>query len=117
MPADIENPLWRRTAWWIQLDDFLKEKGCKPRNLDEFVEWSQKQQADGLALAVRTCKSRFPKCGGVIIWMGHDAFPCTANTSVLNFNGEPNPPRLKSQKFSGKNNRTCLDTDGKTSYN
>ncbi|MFA6291657.1 MAG: glycoside hydrolase family 2 TIM barrel-domain containing protein, partial [Victivallales bacterium] len=82
MPANLDNPLWRRTAWWIQWDDFLKEKGCKPRNLDEFVQWSQKRQADGLALAVRTCKSRFPKCGGVILWMGHDAFPCTANTSI-----------------------------------
>jgi beta-mannosidase len=91
MPANLDNPLWRRTAWWIQWDDFLKDKGCEPRNLEEFVEWSQERQAEGLAIAVRTCKGRFPKCGGIIIWMGHDCFPCTANTAIIDFNGEPKP--------------------------
>ncbi|MFZ2655164.1 MAG: hypothetical protein WAX69_09600, partial [Victivallales bacterium] len=91
LPANLDNPLWRRTAWWIQWEDFLKEAGREPRNLEEFVEWSRKRQAVGLALAVRTCKRRFPKCGGIILWMGHDCFPCTANTSIFDFHGCPKP--------------------------
>jgi beta-mannosidase len=95
LPANLDNPLWRRTAWWIQWDSFLKEKGCEPPSLEEFVEWSQKRQADGLALAVLSCKRRFPKCGGIIIWMGHDCFPCTANTSIFDFEGKSKPAVLE----------------------
>lgn len=94
MPATLDNPLWRRTAWWIQWDEFLKEMKREPSSLEEFVSWSQKQQADELSLAVRTCKQRFPQCGGVIIWMGHDCFPCTANTSIMDFHGAPKPAAI-----------------------
>jgi beta-mannosidase len=87
----LDNPLWRRTSWWIQWQDFLHERGREPGNLEEYVAWSQKRQADALAMAVGTCKRRFPQCGGVILWMGHDSFPCTANTSILDFHGSPKP--------------------------
>ena len=93
-PASLDNPLWRRTSWWIQWPEFLKEKGREPHDLEEFVAWSQRQQADALALAVRSCKQRFPRCGGVILWMGHDAFPCTANTAILDVHGRPKPAAL-----------------------
>ena len=44
-----------------------------------------------LEIAARSCKRRFPRCGGFLIWMGHDSFPCTANTSILDFHGDPKP--------------------------
>ena len=35
--------------------------------------------------------SRFPRCGGFIIWMGHDCFPCPSNTSIIDAEGNPKP--------------------------
>ncbi|MHB1001132.1 MAG: hypothetical protein ACYC27_17960 [Armatimonadota bacterium] len=43
--------------------------------------------------------NRFPKCGGVILWMGHDCFPCPANTSVVDFNGDPKPAAIAISKI------------------
>jgi len=43
---------------------------------------------------MQACKQRFPRCGGVIIWMGHDAFPCMANTAIVDFWGRPKPAAL-----------------------
>ncbi|MCX8053935.1 MAG: hypothetical protein N3B12_09010, partial [Armatimonadetes bacterium] len=92
MPANYQNPLWRRPlTWWIEWDEFVREKGREPESLDEYVEWSQARQAKALSIAVRALKSKFPKCGGSLIWMGHDCFPCTANTSILDFECNPKP--------------------------
>ena len=55
---------------------------------------SEYSHARALSIAVRACKDRFPRCGGVMLWMGHDCFPCTANTSIVDFNGEPKPAAL-----------------------
>lgn len=93
-PASLENPLWSRTSWWFDWPEFARENGRDPRTLEEYVEWSQRRQAEGLAIAARACKERFPKCGGFIVWMGHDSFPCTCNTSVIDFEGNPKPAAL-----------------------
>jgi beta-mannosidase len=90
----MANPLWRRFAWWLEWSDFTKEQGRAPESLEEYVDWSQARQTEALTLAVRACKQRFPKCGGIILWMGHDAFPCTANTSIIDFQGRPKPAAL-----------------------
>lgn len=95
MPCAPGNPLWRRTSvWWCEDGKFEKEKGREPESLEEYVEWSQARQAEALSIAVRACKSRFPRCGGVLIWMGHDCFPCLANTSIIDFLGQPKPAAL-----------------------
>jgi len=91
MPASSANPLWRRTSWWIQWPEFVSETGREPADLGEFVAWSQDRQAKGIALAAESCKRRFPACGGFIVWMGHDSFPCTANTALVDFHGRPKP--------------------------
>ena len=44
-----------------------------------------KRQAEALAIAALQCKSRFPEVGGMMIWMGHDSFACTANTSIVDY--------------------------------
>jgi beta-mannosidase len=90
-PTDGSNPLWARTSWWIEWPIFCKTEGRKPRDLEEYVSWSQARQAQSLRTAAEACKTRFPKCGGFIVWMGHDSFPCTANTSVVDYEGLAKP--------------------------
>lgn len=94
VPGTMANPLWRRFAWWLEWADFIKEKGVEPASLDEYVEWSQARQAAGIGIAVRASKKRFPGIGGIILWMGHDAFPCNANTAIIDFHGQPKPAAL-----------------------
>ena len=89
VPGSIDNPLWRRSPWWIEWPQFVVEKGHEPENLEEYVAWGQERQAQALRIAARSCKNRFPKCGGFIVWMGHDCFPCTANTSIVDFEANP----------------------------
>jgi len=36
-------------------------------------------------------RARFPRCGGILLWMGHDSFPCPANTAIIDFWGRPKP--------------------------
>lgn len=86
---DAKNPLWRRTDWWLEIEQFQKEKGHLPHSLEDYVIWGQKRQTTILTTAAEESKKRFPACGGIIIWMGHDSFPCTANTSILDFEGNP----------------------------
>lgn len=95
MPATTDNPLWRRPLpWWIEWDQFVAERGREPGDIEEYVEWSQDRQAQALVSAIGSCKDRFPRCGGFIIWMGHDCYPCTANTSIVDFEGNPKPAAL-----------------------
>lgn len=95
MPPTAANPIWRQTlTWWIENDEFVREMGRGPETLEEYVEWSQARQTKALTISVGSCKRRFPKCGGVILWMGHDCFPCAANTSIIDFNGDPKPAAL-----------------------
>lgn len=91
VPGSLENPLWNRTAWWTEWPRFVQEHGREPRDLEEYVAWSQERQARALEIAARACKQRFPRCGGFIVWMGHDCFPCTANTAIVDFEGRPKP--------------------------
>lgn len=95
MPATTDNPLWyRHTTWWTEWSVFVQEIGHEPESLEEYVEWSQARQAKALSIAVTACKNRFPRCGGVLLWMGHDCFPCSANTSIIDFEGNPKPAAL-----------------------
>jgi beta-mannosidase len=94
-PGSLASPLWKRTSfWWLEWDVFTREKGREPESLEEYVSWSQERQAFALVTAARRCKERFPSCGGFIVWMGHDSFPCCANTSIVDFDGNPKPAAL-----------------------
>jgi len=91
LPGDSGNPFWVHTnGWWIQWSDYLDEGG-DAANLDMYVDWSQARQAKALSYAARACKTRFPRCGGFLLWMGHDCYPCPVNTAVVDFLGRPKP--------------------------
>ena len=95
MPAVRENPYWRRgSSWWVEWPQFVAEHDREPVSLEEYVTWNQERQKKALITAASTCKNRFPCCGGIIFWMGHDCFPCTANTAIIDFDGNPKPAAL-----------------------
>jgi len=94
VPGTADNPLWKRSGWWTEWPKFIEEEGREPKDLEEYVRWGQARQAKILSQAAKSCKGRFPRCGGLIIWMGHDCFPCTANTSIVDFEGDPKPAAL-----------------------
>ena len=98
MPANGSNPLWQRTSWWIEWDLYLQQGGREDSTLEEYITWSQERQAQALRIVVRSLKDKFPRVGGVIFWMGHDCFPCTANTAVINFDGSLKPAALAIQE-------------------
>jgi len=98
-PCTYKNPLWNRQPWWIDWPKFVAEKGREPNDLEEFVAWSQQRQSDALVLTARILRGKFPSCGGLIIWMGHDSFPCTAAPSLIDFEGTPRPALLELGKL------------------
>ena len=98
LPASMDNPLWRSVSWWIQWDEY-KRTGKDTVNIDEYVVWSQQRQIAGLTLALKKSKERFPACGGFIIWMGHDSFPCMINTSIIDFEGNLKPVAVELSKI------------------
>lgn len=96
-----DNSYWQHTAaWWTQWDRFQKrlEGLDAAAGLKEYIRLTQKQQAQAYASAAAACKRRFPRCGGFIIWMGHDCFPCPANNSVIDFLRIPKPAYAALQK-------------------
>jgi Beta-galactosidase/beta-glucuronidase len=100
LPANTANPLWRNVNWWIEWNDYLKYRKNQPANsLNDYVAWSQKRQTEGLCIALKNCKNRFPACGGFIIWMGHDSFPCPVNTSIIDFDGNLKPVAYELEKI------------------
>jgi beta-mannosidase len=89
-----DGPRFRRQFdgwWWMEWARFEQEHGREPGTIEEFAGWSRDRQAAALRIAAQACKSRFPRCGGIVLWMGHDSFPCSANTSVFDYHGGPKP--------------------------
>ena len=88
-----EAPIWSNpTTWWREEHVFKAEHdGRAAASVEEYVAWSQLRQAEALKYAIMSCKRRFPSCGGIIIWMGHDCFPCPANTSLIDFDLNDKP--------------------------
>ena len=93
------------SSWWLQWDRYEKAvEGLDPdAALEEYIRVTQDVQAQAYAIAAATCKRRFPACGGFIIWMGHDCFPCPANNSVIDFMRNPKPAyHALREVFTGK---------------
>ena len=95
MPPTAGNEYWAHpTPWWIDWPLLVTLHGREPRNLEEHVAWSQQHQAETLAYGVQSCKRRFPRCGGVLLWGSHDTFPIPTNASIVDFHGNPKPAAL-----------------------
>lgn len=90
-PIDNANPVWGRTSWWTESDVFFEQFKREPEGPEEYFKWSENRQAEALRVSVTETKKRFPASGGIIIWMGHDCYPCAANTSVIDFECQPKP--------------------------
>jgi beta-mannosidase len=91
-PPSLDNPSWQyRTPWWIQWPRLSQAEGftAAQEELERYVQASQEEQAWALGVMVASCRKRFPRCGGVILWMGHDCYPCPSNTSIVDFDGQP----------------------------
>lgn len=91
-----EGRYWAHTAaWWTQWGHVLREICAAAPHADEalrrYCDWTREHQAQGYAMAARACKARFPRCGGFLVWMGHDCFPCPANNSLFDVEGNPKP--------------------------
>lgn len=85
---------WLHTAaWWIHWNRYEKALAGLDDDdaLVEYVRRTQQHQAEAYAIAAKACKDRFPRCGGFIIWMGHDLYPCPVNNSVIDFDRKPKP--------------------------
>jgi len=91
-PANTDNPYWTRlTTWWLDWDRLVAMHGREPQDLAEYVAWSQANQALMISREMQACKARFPRCGGVLMWSGHDTFPLTVNSSLIDFDGNLKP--------------------------
>ncbi|OHB54152.1 MAG: hypothetical protein A2Y12_16885 [Planctomycetes bacterium GWF2_42_9] len=98
-PCNLENPLWARTPWWCEWKEFISENGRQPVDLNEYVAWGTNRQSKALVISIQNCLHRLGQCGIFIIWMGHDCFPCTANTSILDFEGNYKPAAYQIKKI------------------
>lgn len=87
-------PLWRHASgWWTQWDRLGGQFAgmADDEALAAYVDFTRREQAEKISFAVRAKKEQFPRCGGFLIWMGHDAFPCLANTSLVEFDHSLKP--------------------------
>lgn len=76
---------------WGEWDVFRAETGREPDSLEEYVEWGQARQAEALRIMAHECKRKFPRCTGVVLWMGHDSYPRLWGSAVIEFDGRPKP--------------------------
>jgi beta-mannosidase len=93
-PPINTNRLWLHTSsWWLQWERFKKEVENLPpeKALPHYIALSQDLQAKALSIAARSCRDRFPRCGGFLIWMGHDAFPCASSIACIDYDRTPRP--------------------------
>jgi len=57
-----------------------------PTTLDEYVDFTQIAQAEGLKFAIEHFRRRMPHCSGSLIWQYNDCWPCVS-WSLMDYNG------------------------------
>jgi len=92
-PWPPTGPVWVHTSsWWVRPELYPEILAlAEGKGLRTYVRVTRKEQAEAYAIAAKACKDRFPRCGGFLIWMGHDCYPCAMNNSVIDFEGKPKP--------------------------
>jgi beta-mannosidase len=87
------NETWAHSSrWWLMWPRYSHLASLPPDEaLARYVELTQAEQAEALSFAARCCKARFPRCGGFVIWHGHDCFPCPIGNALIDVEGHPKP--------------------------
>jgi beta-mannosidase len=94
-PAGFDNLYFTHpTPWWVDWPRVTAVNEREPASLEEYVAWSQALHARLISIAAAACKQRFPRCGGFLLWSGHDTFPMPANTSLIDYDGNLKPAAL-----------------------
>lgn len=57
-----------------------------PQTLQEYIDYTQITQAEGLKFGVEHFRRRMPHCSGTLIWQHNDCWPCTS-WSLLDYHG------------------------------
>jgi beta-mannosidase len=57
-----------------------------PTDLDQYVDFTQITQAEGLKFAIEHFRRRMPHCSGSLIWQYNDCWPCVS-WSLMDYNG------------------------------
>ncbi len=81
-------------ALWAPWEDVTREFGPfadDRAQLPHVVRASRYLQAESYRYVAESVRRRFPACGGLIIWMGHDCAHCTANNSLVEVDGSTKP--------------------------
>jgi beta-mannosidase len=61
-----------------------------PRDIGEFVDFSQLAQAEGLAFGIEHYRRRKPHCSGALVWQLNDCWPCVS-WSLIDYDGVAKP--------------------------
>jgi beta-mannosidase len=57
-----------------------------PETIQQYVDFTQITQAEGLKFAIEHFRRRMPHCSGSLIWQFNDCWPCVS-WSILDYNG------------------------------
>ncbi len=69
-------------------DNLLRATTGLPKDLSEYIEFSQMAQAEGLKFGVEHYRRRKPHCSGTLVWQLDDCWP-VLSWSVLDYYGFP----------------------------
>ena len=61
-----------------------------PRDADEWIDFSQLIQAEGLRFGIERFRERKPHCSGALLWQLNDCWP-GFTWSIVDFDGHPKP--------------------------
>ncbi len=94
-PPRFPNAHWLvPAAAWIPWNDVRRDFGDlpdEPGQLPVVVKASRYLQAESYRYAAESCRRRFPRCSGFVVWMGHDCMHCTANNSLIQIDASTKP--------------------------
>ena len=105
-PPDKTNDYWRlRGSWWIcneQMGSLFGKFDGEEKGIKEYVKAMRFMQTESLRYSASAVRFAGKKKSGIIIWMGNEPFPNSANTSVIEFDGCPKPSFYKLKSVFAK---------------
>ncbi len=74
----------------VRLVRYLRAYMPEPKGFEEFVRYSQLNQAHALRVMIERCRRRKFKCGGALFWQFNDCWP-VVSWSVIDYYLKPKP--------------------------